>query len=232
MYLLLARLRGCTCELWVPENVGVCIYMKSLGLFKVLQEKGVKVDDRNIGERHDQQLIIPLTHFETLDQVDDLTNKAYEALDQTGAGGANLYPLVSETFGELAMNAAEHAESPIGAYGFIQFYESGNGPRFVCCVADGGIGIRKSLERNPELRDRVPYDWSAIELALRERVTGTGGKTRGFGLYTVADDMRKPGRQLVIGSGIGALRIDEDMQSKSWRTRLFPGTLTFASISI
>ena len=152
------------------------------------------------------------------------------ALQESGLGAANIYPIVSETFAELAMNAVQHAESPIGAYGFVQFYDSEFGPRFVCGVADGGIGIRRSLERDPALRDRVPYDWGAIEVALQERVTGTGENTRGIGLYGVVQDMRQPGRQLIVHSGIGMLRISEDMTSEASRTRLFPGTLAYASI--
>jgi len=143
---------------------------------------------------------------------------------------ANLHPLVSEVFAELALNAVEHAESPIGAFGFVQFYEFSEGQRFVCGVADGGIGIRASLERNPTLRSRVPYDWAAIELAVRERVTGTGDQTRGIGLYGVAEDMRKPGRQLILHSGIGSLMISEDMETEAKRTSLFAGTLAYASI--
>jgi len=137
---------------------------------------------------------------------------------------------VSEVFAELALNAVEHAESPIGAFGFVQFYEFSEGQRFVCGVADGGIGIRASLERNPTLRSRVPYDWAAIELAVRERVTGTGDQTRGIGLYGVAEDMRKPGRQLILHSGIGSLMISEDMETEAKRTSLFAGTLAYASI--
>lgn len=104
------------------------------------------------------------------------------------------------------------------------------GQRFVCGVADGGVGIRHSLEQNPELRERVPYDWVAVELAVRERVTGTGEKTRGIGLYGVAEDMRKPGRRLIIHSGIGSLEISEDVEVRAGRVTLFPGTLTYASL--
>lgn len=125
---------------------------------------------------------------------------------------------------------SQHSESPIGAYGFIQFFEFEEGERFVCGVADGGIGIRRSLERNPSLPEKARYDWSAIDLAVRERVSGTGDKTRGIGLYGVSEDMRIPGRQLIIHSGIGSLRISEDVQSEARRTELFPGTLTYASL--
>lgn len=230
-YPLLAAARGSESRLLVPENMGVCVYLKSVGLFTVLRDAGIEVDDRGIAVRRDPQLVLSLTRFRDESEVEQLANEALESLGQSGLGAANIYPLVSEVFAELALNAVEHSESAIDAFGFIQFYESEQGRRFVCSVADGGVGIRRSLERNPALRDRVSYDWDAIELALRERVSGTGVTTRGIGLYGVAEDMRRPGRQLIIHSGIGMLEISEDIESSSRRTTLFPGTLAYASIT-
>ena len=230
VYPLLIRERAIPCRLLVPTNEGVCIYLKSLGLFDTLKEHGVEVDDRGIRDIPVDQLVLPLTGFNTEFEVEDVTNRAQMALQESGLGAANIYPVVSETFAELAMNAVQHAESPIDAFGFVQFYQSEFGRRFVCGVADGGIGIRRSLERNPDLRHRVPYDWVAIEEALKERVSGTADSTRGIGLYGVVEDMRQPGRQLMIHSGIGLLRIDENMTRAARRTTLFPGTLAYASI--
>ena len=170
----------------VPENEGVCVYFKSLGLFETLKAKGVEVDDRGIPGSPDAQIVVPLTCFDGESEAEGLANQTNDTLSKLGIGTANLRPLVSETFAELAMNAVQHAESVIGAYGLVQFYESARGQRFVCAVADGGIGIRRSLERNPEYRSRVPCDWVAIELARRERVSGTGDNRRGIGLYGVA----------------------------------------------
>lgn len=230
IYPLLARRAGVECKVLVPENFSVCTYLKSLGLFQILQERGVEVDDRDIPTRYNSQIVLPLTRFENESQADSLANRALGALTQSGVGAANLHPLVSETFAELAVNAVQHSESRIGAFGLIQFHDYGAGQRFVCVVADGGIGIRRSLLKNPELEPRIPYDWTAVEMAIRERVTGTGDETRGIGLFGVAEDMRRAGRSLIIHSGIGSLVIGEDMQSNSRRTRLFPGTLAFASI--
>jgi len=230
VYPLLASLKGSKCRLLVPENVGTCVYLKSVGLFSVLQQAGVEVDDRQIWSRQDSQVIVPLTPFRQEDEVDKLANQALEALSLAGLGAANLYPLVTEIFAELALNAVQHSESAIGSFGLIQFYESDRGRRFVCTVADGGIGIRRSLERNPLLRNRVPYDWVAIELASRERISRTGDPTRGIGLYGVSEDMRKSGRELIIHSGLGALTINEEVESEAKRVSLFPGTLVFASI--
>ena len=230
VYPLLAVLSRSHVRLLVPEQKGVCTYLKSLGLFSILQSSGVDVDDRGIPDKRDPQIVLPLTAFSTQRDVEDLANAALERLKAAGLGAYNLYPLVSEVFSELALNAVEHSESPIGAYGLIQFYEFEQGPRFICGVVDGGIGVRRSLWKNPELRDRVSYDWDAIELAVRERVSGTGDKRRGIGLYGVAEDMRKPGRSLIIHSGIGSLQISEDLESDSRRVSLFPGTLAYASI--
>ncbi len=227
---LLAHAKIDRVRLLVPTNAGTCIYLKSLGLFRVLQQDGVDVDDRGVPERRDPQVVLTLVNFRTEGDVERLANEALDALQRARLGAGNLHPIVSEIFAELALNAVQHSESRIGAYGFIQFYEFEEGRRFVVGVADGGIGIRRSLERNPELRDRVTYDWDAIELAVRERVSGTGERRRGIGLYGVAEDMRKPGRNLIIHSGIGQLQISEQLETDAHRVPAFPGTLAYASI--
>lgn len=154
--------------------MGVCIYLKTLGVIEILKGNGVGIDDRNIPKRDAEKLIVPLTRFDAENDVELAANQAEEALMDSGLGSANLYPVVSNTFAELAKNAVQHSQSQIGAYGFIQFYESERGRRFVCGVADGGIGIRRSLESNPEHKDKVPYDWTAIET----RAEGEGERHR------------------------------------------------------
>ncbi|MCH8251665.1 MAG: hypothetical protein IID36_04360 [Planctomycetes bacterium] len=84
--------------------------------------------------------------------------------------------------------------------------------------------------RNEALKSRVSYDWDALELAVRERVSGTGDPHRGIGLYGVSEDVRRPGGSLLLHSGIGSLEITEDLESSARRTRLFPGMLAFLSI--
>ena len=230
VYPILVRTRGSECRVLVPEDTGVCIHLKSLGVFELLQNQGVEVDDRGIDYRPMPKVVLPVTGFNSIDEVEHFANQALDRLSESGLGAINLRPLVSETFAELGLNAVQHAESPIGGFGLIQFSEAARGSRFVCTVADAGIGIRRSLERNPDLRPRVFYDWDAIELAVRERVSGTGNAHRGIGLYGVAEDMRSGNRSLIIHSGIGALEIGEDVQMQAKRTRLSPGTLVSASL--
>ena len=192
IYCALAARHGRSCELVVPEDVGVARYLKGIGLFDELKERGVKVDDRDIVPSGGQT---KLQCFSSEDDVDRIANEALENLAASSLGAANLRPLVVKAFAELAQNGVEHSNSPVGCYGLIQYYDWQEGPRFFCVVADGGIGIRASLERNSSLRERIFYDYTAIELAMQERISGTGVSTRGVGLFAVAEDMRRPGRE-------------------------------------
>ena len=210
--------------------MGVCIYLKSLKFFDVLKERGVEVDDRGIPLRVDPKVILPIESFQSTADAVGITNTAFDRLQSAGLGAANLTSIVTELFSELVLNAAQHSESQIGAFGCVQFSELEQSQRFACAVADGGIGVAESLRRNKKLLARVNYDWDALELAIRERVSGTGDPTRGIGLYGVSEDVRHPGRSLLLHSGLGSLEITEELESSARRARLFPGTLAFLSI--
>lgn len=230
VYLALARARGAECELLVPLNIGVCVHLKASGFVDMLKTLGVRVDDRNVKASGSHKTILPISRFETTGEATEVTNRAFEELQAASVGAANLTAIVTELFGELTLNAIQHSDSPIGAYACVQFYEFSSGSRFVCTVADGGVGVLASLYRNEKLRTRVHYDWDALELAVRERVSGTGDPHRGIGLYGVSEDVRQPGRSLLLHSGMGSLEISEQLETTANRTRLFPGTLAFLSI--
>jgi hypothetical protein len=216
-------------RLLVPENVGVCVYLKSTGLFTVLQSAGVDVDDRGIREQTDDQVVLAVSRFSTETDVTRLVEEATEVLAQSRFGTGGIVPVVGDVFAELGLNAVQHSTSPVGAVGLIQFRQTQKGRRFVCVVADGGIGIRASLEHNTTLRPLVPYDWTAIELALQERISGTTDPTRGIGLYSIAEEMQKAGRQMIIHSGTGMMSVSA-LNNQAQRTTLFPGTLVAVEI--
>lgn len=232
VYCLLAAKQGTTCQIVVPESIGVARYLKAMGMFDLLKEGGVEVDDRDIAPAAQRQMAMPIQRFDSMNDVDRIANEAIESLSEHDLGAANLRPVVVEAFAELAGNAVEHAESSVGSYGMIQYYDWQQAPRFICVVADGGIGIRESLMRNPALQSRVFYDWTAIELALKERTSGTGLPTRGIGPFAVADDMRSPGRELLIHSGLGIVGQSEELETDAHRGSLFPGTLAYASVGM
>jgi hypothetical protein len=206
------------------------VHLKSTGLFDILRAHGVDVDDRGVHSRTDPKVILPVTHFVSTSEAERITNHAFDNLRSANLAGGNLTPVVTELFSELAQNAAQHSESEIGAFACIRFLEASNNARFTCAVADGGIGVRRSLLKNPALQSRVSYDWDALELAVLERISGTGDPHRGIGLFGVREDLRSPGRTLLLHSGLGSLQIREDLQSQARRTRLFPGTLAYLTI--
>ena len=233
VYASLVRWKDVDCELLVPENLGVATYLKTLGLFSLLEEINVSVDTRDLGTANDSQIIIPLQGFEDIAQVERLADDALEQLSADKPVAGNLSALISNTFAELGNNAAEHAASPVGAFGMVQFYDLPNrGTQFWCAVADGGMGVRASLTRNPSLNPR--YDWTAIEQALREQVSGTASPHRGLGLFGIAEDMRASGHEFIIHSGIGQMILkEEDEEPSASRCHvLFPGTLAAARISL
>ncbi len=148
VYLTLALRRGSRSRLLVPSNMGVCVYLKSLGFFDVLKDRGVEVDDRDIGARNDPKTVLPITHFETTASASSLTNTAFARLQSANLGAANLTSVVTELFSELALNAAQHSESEIGAFGCVQFVEFEKGSRFTCSVADGGTCCPRASQRH------------------------------------------------------------------------------------
>jgi hypothetical protein len=133
---LLDAKRNSSCRLLVPENLGVAIYLKSMELFRILQDSGVEVDDRGVGSGAATRLIIPIAQFTTETEVDTIASQASERLSAAGVGAANLYSVVAEVFAELAMNAVQHSLSEIGCLGLIQFYQSESGVR---AVQKGGV---------------------------------------------------------------------------------------------
>jgi hypothetical protein len=131
------------------SNTGACVHLKSIGFFETLRGRGVEIDDRGVLSRDDPKAVLSITHFETPAEAVETTNLVFDRLRSTDFSSPNLSP---------AVNAAEHSQSEVGSLACVQFLEFGEGPRFSCAVADGGVGIRASLSRNPALVGRVSYD--------------------------------------------------------------------------
>ena len=227
--LLLAKDWGLDCSLILPYAKDAASPLIQAGMPQTLLEEGVAVESLHPAVPGDAAAVIllPATRFRSLGDAAELTNRLEDALTNSGMGAANIHPVVCEMFSELANNAAEHSESRIGAYGFARFYSSSRDSRFLCAVADGGRGISLALQGNPALATPA-NEWSALELAVQEMVTGTAKRTRGIGLYSVFDEMHAPGRELMIHSGKGVLTVNADSEIQIVRGGIFPGTLVYA----
>ena len=125
VYLSLWRQRGFACLLRSPEDRVARTSLVETGLFHLLRDAGVNVEMGDTDICGSTDTILPVTRFDSLREAGELTNKVEETLYSSGLGSANVHPLVCELFSELVNNAAEHSESSVGGYGFVQFHSSG-----------------------------------------------------------------------------------------------------------
>lgn len=229
IYLLLAKKRGSDCTLLTPQDASVASYLNSTGLLCLLSQRGVNVESNITKDSKTDDIIVPLTRFDDLQESEDFTNRVSGLLTNSRRGSANIYRVIYEAFAELANNAAEHSRSDIGAYGFVQASAVGEDRQISFSIADGGVGIRRTLEPYIERNRYHGYEWEAIALSVRELVSGTSSNTRGIGLFSVLEEATIPGRELVIHSGNGILTVSKDSQIEIVRASLFPGTLVHFS---
>ena len=230
IYSLLVAEMGIPCEVVVPHDIGVTSYLNRVGMFETLQNAGIEVDNLGMPAPQQGRLMLPLTRLTTMSQVEDLGEAIVENLINSNISSANVYEHVNMVFAELANNAVEHADSPIDAYGYVQYYAFEGHPRFVCAIADGGIGIRASLLKNPDHAGKMQNDWQAIEYALVENIS-VHGNTRGLGLSHIVELVLPPNRELNISSGLAFVHRDGRAGILAPRSaNLFPGTL--ASVNI
>ena len=123
-YSLLAKMRGSDCVLLIPQHGDVSPYLKSRGVLQFLQNKGVMVDFREVPDPDWGRPIVPMSEFETEYEVEEAVNEADLTLMESGLSTPDIYSTVTNAFAELALNAVQHSESEVGAFGYIQFYKS------------------------------------------------------------------------------------------------------------
>lgn len=230
---LLVRHASVECRVELPNQRGVLHYLQRAGFFDMLRSAEVAFEDPMIDDSTPTQLVMAPTLIETERDAESLVENAFDALEERGVGPGDMYWTVSDVFGELCLNAVQHSESSIGSYAMIQFYQFEEKDQFSLVIADGGIGIRESLGRNPQLHDAIGSDRQAVELAVQERVSSSAESTRGIGLHTVTREMSIGDRTLLIHSGTGSLELDEHSRQIVTRdNRLFPGTLAYARLAV
>ena len=124
---------------------------------------------------------------------------------------------------EVCQNVVDHSGGP--GLALAQCYlRAGSGPEIRLAVADVGIGVRASLA--PRYADRLPGSWddrTAVRLAFRRGVTGSGDPDRGLGLAAVADMVRAWGGTLRLRSGTAACEVGSHPRDRGGLAA-FPGT--------
>ena len=191
---------------------------------------GANLEDRRSVNM--SSILLPVCVMQSVSDVEHTADHILDKLMAAGGSGlSSLYSTITETFVELANNGVEHSQSEIGTLGLVELRMGKKTGSFEIAVGDGGLGIRQTLRGTAGLdKKRRESDWSLIEYATGELVSGTGDPHRGIGLFGVAEDSRMPGAVLRLQSGHGGLHINQSSEIRATRDRLFPGTLAYVSI--
>ncbi len=156
-----------------------------------------------------------------------LTNKDYRLRERAA---------ICATLSEICANAVEHGRSPFGAYAAVQAYQhivSGGrerrGEEVLVAIADGGVGVRETLSRNPKYVEFTGTDNDALRHSLQMGVSGTGEIGRGGGLAVVGQISARAGGSLSLRSGSGRITYYGD-RTNSRNVPHFPGTFVRVSL--
>jgi hypothetical protein len=184
--------------------------------------------------RHNPGTLQELVNFHTEQEIPGIIERISEILENQGYRLKERVAICS-VLSEVCANAAEHGASTFGAYAAVQAYHHiVSGPRrrgeeVLLAIADGGVGVRETLARNPRYAEHTTTDNDALRLALEMGVSGTGELGRGGGLALVAQIAARSGGSLSLRSGTGRVTVYESRKN-SRNVPQFPGTLVRVSL--
>lgn len=133
---------------------------------------------------------------ERIGAVDRVVNYVMRTVDLSSKHIAGLDWAVNE----ITDNVLTHSSSRVG--GFLICNRVPNRPFIEFCVADGGVGVRRSLG--------LPSDEIALEQAVREGVTRNNKTNQGNGLYGTYNIAIQSSGVFVLRSGLGTLFVAAD----------------------
>jgi histidine kinase/DNA gyrase B/HSP90-like ATPase len=221
-------------NLALPNNPDVAQYLHRMGLTELVKEFGATVSGPNL-----TSVVNPLP--DRLPEVRQLKNST-----DAGIFASDVYKLVNAhagdkcarifhtMLGELLANTIHHAASPPGAFGAAQVHSGAISGRsgVEVSVADAGIGILKSLHKNPAY-SQLGSSVEAIRIALHQGVTSVVGEEhRGDGLSRVAHQLHQHGGRLLLRSGDGTVRVSPGGRKFAQTGTSTPGTWAWLWISL
>jgi hypothetical protein len=212
-------------------------YLERMDFFRLFGGRvRTNVDVASLEERrrHNPGTLQELINFYTEQEIPGIIERISEILENQGYRLKERVAICS-VLSEVCANAAEHGASSFGAYAAVQAYHHiVSGPRrrgeeVLIAIADGGVGVRETLSRNPKYAEHTTTDNDALRLALEMGVSGTGEIGRGGGLALVARIAADSGGSLSLRSGTGRVTVYEDRKS-SRNVPRFPGTFVRVSL--
>jgi hypothetical protein len=234
-------------EFLIPrsEKVGLALsgrnvsaYLERMNFFRIFGDRlKTNVDVAALEERRrgNPGTLQELINFHSEEEIPGIINRISEILENKEYG-LRERAAICATLSEICANAVEHGASPFGAYAAVQAYQhivSGGrerrGEEVLIAIADGGIGVRETLSRNPKYAEHTETDNEALRHALKMGVSGTGEIGRGGGLAVVGQISARAGGSLSLRSGSGRITAYGN-RTNSRNVPTFPGTFVRVSL--
>ncbi|CAN5548965.1 hypothetical protein BH24ACT18_BH24ACT18_18760 [soil metagenome] len=212
-------------------------YLARMNFFRIFGDRimtNADVGSLEERRRHNPGTLQELINFHTEEEIPGIIRRISEILENQGYRLRERVAICS-TLSEVCANAAEHGVSSFGAYAAVQAYHhivSGSrrrGEEVLIAIADGGVGVRETLSRNPKYAEETATDNEALRHALEMGVSGTGEIGRGGGLALVAGIAARSGGSLSLRSGTGRVTVYESRKN-SRNVPQFPGTFVRVSL--
>ena len=212
-------------------------YLERMNFFRSFGERvRTNTDVASLEERrrHNPGTLQELINFHGEEEIPGIIQRISEILENQGYRLRERVAICS-TLSEVCANAAEHGVSSFGAYAAVQAYHhivSGSrrrGEEVLVAIADGGVGVRETLARNPAYAEQTATDNDALRHALEMGVSATGEIGRGGGLALVAGIAARAGGSLSLRSGSGRVTVYENRKN-SRNVPAFPGTFVRVSL--
>lgn len=234
-------------EFLIPrsEEVGIALsgrnvpaYLERMDFFRIFGDRvltNADISTLEVRQRGNPGTLQELVNFHSEEEIPSIVSRISEILEKKE------YRLreraaICATLSEICANAVEHGASPFGAYAAVQAYHhivSGGrerqGEEVIVAIADGGVGVRKTLSHNPEYAEFTKTDNDALRHALKMGVSGTGEIGRGGGLAVVAQISTRAKGSLSLRSGAGRVTFYGD-RTNSRNVPPFPGTFVRVSL--
>jgi hypothetical protein len=215
----------------------VAAYLERMDFFRLFGDRiATNADVAALEERQrtNPGTLQELVNFHTEEEIPGIIHRISEILENQGYRLRERVAICS-TLSEVCANAAEHGVSSFGAYAAVQAYHhivSGSrrrGEEVLIAIADGGVGVRETLSRNPKYAEQTATDNEAMRHALEMGVSGTGEIGRGGGLALVAGIAARSGGSLSLRSGKGRVTVYQNRKN-SRNVPEFPGTFVRVSL--
>jgi anti-sigma regulatory factor (Ser/Thr protein kinase) len=207
----------------MPTARGIDRYLRRMNFLNVLYYGVEQKEDfkrkKAIGFRECRHFDSPKNYPEVRQELADLVSEHCD-IDALARGSLHI------ALDEICENVLFHASTDHGGFAVAQALRSK--PLMEIAIADVGIGVRASLNKNPDYA-HIQDDLTAIATALKARVTSTPERNSGFGLWVTSNLLADNGGELLVRSGYGAV-FRGSRDAAIVRDASFPGTLVVLRI--